>query len=97
MIWIKKLTKKFSTTSWLTHIDSEKLIRDFVELMKNELIAGEKINLEWFARFNLVERKWRPWTCPFSWAAITIDPRVSMKMETSKPFHDFLKNLSINK
>ena len=94
MISTKQLAKHMSTTNKKDIKDNISLINLLVNCVKEYIENGEKVNLNHLWRFSLVERAERVGVCPYDGRELSIPARTSLKFETTKAYHNELKNFN---
>lgn len=76
----------------MTKVQSEKTLTAFMDIVKEELVKGEKVQLVGFGTFEVTERAERQGRNPQTGQSITIAASKSPKFKAGKVLKDAIKN-----
>ena len=87
-----ELITEMSTKAGMTKLDTEKVLKAFIDTVTETLAKGEKIQLVGFGSFEVVERAARTGRNPQDGSTIMIPKSKAPKFKFAKNVRDIVKN-----
>ena len=88
----QQLISEMSAKAEMTKLDTEKVLKAFIDTVTETLAKGEKIQLVGFGSFEVVERKPRECRNPQTGETMMLEESYSPKFKAGKSLKDAVKN-----
>ncbi len=88
----QQLITEMSTKAEMTKLDTEKVLKAFIDTVTETLAKGEKIQLVGFGSFEVVERASREGRNPATGESMHIESSKAPKFKFAKNIKDIVKN-----
>ncbi|MGD8471596.1 MAG: pentapeptide repeat-containing protein [Desulfobacteraceae bacterium] len=82
------IVRAVSDQTGFTRKQSRHSVNSLVEIIKSTLESGESIKIGHFGRFDIIEKKGRPWRSPFTGRIMMLPARRTVKFKTFKRLKD---------
>lgn len=88
----QQLVEAIASKAEMTKVQSEKALVAFMDIVKEELVKGEKVQLVGFGSFEVAERAERQGRNPSTGESIVIPASKSPKFKAGKALKDTIKD-----
>ena len=89
----QQLISEMSAKAEMTKLDTEKVLKAFIDTVTETLAKGEKIQLVGFGSFEVVKRKPRECRNPQTGETMMLEESYSPKFKAGKNLKDAVKNV----